>query len=108
MCIFSLAEPKSIEGATVIRADPLCPSLVAVMLADPAAAPDTLPTPLTVATDVLSDDHVTDPPATAFPFTSFVEAVAWMVLPIPTVEDSRETVTDATVGTPTVTTAELA
>jgi len=44
---------------TVTEAVPDLPELAAVIVADPAATPLTTPEPLTVATPVLSDDHVT-------------------------------------------------
>src|SRR5213593_330968 len=43
---------------TVMTAVPLCPSLVAVIVADPAAAPVTSPLELTVATEALLLDQV--------------------------------------------------
>src|SRR5205823_3088920 len=49
-------------GVTVIRAVPLFPSLVAVIVAEPAVAAATGPPPVTVATVALCEDHVTVPP----------------------------------------------
>src|SRR3989454_12567197 len=48
--------------ATVMLAVPLCPSLVAVIVAEPAAAPVTKPLPVMLATDVVLLAHVTVPP----------------------------------------------
>jgi hypothetical protein len=88
-------------------ADPLCPSLVAVMVVDPVATPVTTPVVAsTVATAGLTEDHAIVLPVTTFPLASFVVAVAWVVLPIPIVEDAKETVTDATAEETTVTTAD--
>ena len=61
---------------------------------------------LTVAIEVLSDDHVTDLPTRTFPPASFVVAVACVVLPIPIAEDATDTVTDATEVETTVTVAD--
>src|SRR5438094_871326 len=54
-------------GVTVIAAVPLCPSLVAVIAAEPAAAPLTRPLLSSVATAVLLLDHVLLRPASRFP-----------------------------------------
>jgi hypothetical protein len=62
--------------ATVTAADPLSPSLVAVMLAVPALTPVTTPALLTVAADELSDDQDTARPVRTIPFLSVVVAVA--------------------------------
>jgi hypothetical protein len=61
---------------TVTVADPLRPSLAAVMLADPALTAVTTPAVLTVATEELSDDQDTARPVRICPFASFVVAVA--------------------------------
>src|SRR5437016_1852708 len=68
---------------------PLCPSLVAVIVAQPA--PPAVPTPLaeTVAAAALLVAQVTTRPLRAVPFASFVVAVNWVVAP---------TVTPAAVG----------
>src|SRR6266566_2334930 len=79
-----------------MTAVPLCPSLVAVIVADPAATPDTSPLPLTVATDVLLLDHVTVRPVSGLPFASFGVAVSCTVWPTPTLAEAGLTVTDAT------------
>src|SRR5438477_103883 len=46
-------------GVTVMAAVPFWPSLVAVIVAEPATLPVTSPVPVTVATDVLLLAHVT-------------------------------------------------
>src|SRR5213594_2835715 len=58
-------------GSTVMLALPLCPSLVAVIVAVPTAAPVTRPLPFTLAIDVLLLDHVTVRPDSGMPFASF-------------------------------------
>src|SRR5256886_16264711 len=50
------------EACTVTTAAPLFPSLVAAIVADPAARPVTSPAPLTVATLVLLEAQVTTRP----------------------------------------------
>ena len=54
---------------TVTVAVPLCPSLVAVIVADPTATPVTSPVPLTVATPVALLTHVTTRPVNALPLS---------------------------------------
>src|SRR3989440_383058 len=83
-------------GVTVIVDVPLCPSLVAVIVADPAATPVTSPLPLTVAAAVLLLCHVTVRPASELPFASLGVAVSCSVLPAVTVADAGATVTEAT------------
>jgi len=63
---------------------------------------------VTVAMEVLSEDHVTDLPTRTLPFASFVVAVAGVVWPTPIVEDATDTVTDATATETTVTAADPA
>src|SRR2546421_385395 len=83
-------------GVTVMAEVPLCPSLVAVIVADPAATPVTSPLPLTVAAAVLLLCHVTVRPASELPFASLGVAVSCSVLPAVTVADAGATVTEAT------------
>src|ERR1051325_10144181 len=90
-----VAQPGA-APVTVMADVPLCPSLVAVIVADPAAIPDTSPLPLTVATDVLLVDHVTVRPVSGLPFASFGVAVSCTVWPTPTLAEAGLTVTDAT------------
>ena len=60
---------------TVTVAVPLCPSLVAVIVAEPAATPVTDPLAETVATAPLLVAQVTTRPLRAVPFASFGVAV---------------------------------
>src|SRR5213594_1843257 len=55
-------DPGGGGDVTVTAEVPLCPSLVAVIVAEPAPTPVTSPLPFTVATAVLSLDHVTPRP----------------------------------------------
>jgi hypothetical protein len=88
---------------TVIVALPLCPSLVAVMLAVPTETPVTTPVVAdTVATAVLPDVQVIVRPVSGLPFASKVVALACDV-PTAVIEvGARDTVTDATGATVTV------
>src|SRR5204863_191446 len=61
---------------TVMLEVPLCPSLVAVIVAEPAAPAVTSPLPSTLATDVLLLDHVTARPVSALPLASFGVALS--------------------------------
>jgi hypothetical protein len=89
-------------AATVTLAVPLLVSLVAVIVADPAATPFTSPLPFTVATAGAVLDHVTTRPASGFPFASFGVAVNCSVCPTLTLPVVGLTVTDATGTTVTV------
>src|SRR3989442_1240523 len=60
---------------TVIAAVPLCPSLVAVIVATPAATAVTRPLPFTVAAAVLLLAQVTVRPDSGLPLASFGVAV---------------------------------
>jgi hypothetical protein len=75
---------------------PLIPSLVAVIVAEPAATPVTNPLALTVATAELLLAHVTTRPESAAPFTSFGVAVNCTVPPAVTVPVAGLTVKEAT------------
>src|SRR5437773_4391518 len=86
-------------AVTVMAAVPLWPSLVAVIVAEPATFPVTSPVPVTVATGVLLLDHATGRPVSTVPFASFRVAVSCCVCPTGTLADAGLTVTDAT-GTP--------
>ncbi len=66
-------------AVTVIAAWPLWPSLVAVIVAEPADTAVTRPLPLTVATAVLPLAHVTTRPASGFPPASLGVAVSCAV-----------------------------
>src|SRR5436305_4421486 len=84
---------------------PLLPSDVAVMVAEPTAAPVTNPLPSTVATDGLSVDQVITRPDNGLPFASFGVAVSCRVCPTTTLAGDGLTVTEATGADVTVTTA---
>src|SRR5207248_11673702 len=75
---------------------PLCPSLVAVIVAEPAATPDTKPLAETVAAAALLVAQVTTRPLRAVPFPSFGVAVNWVVVPTVTPAAAGLTVTEAT------------
>src|SRR5439155_57929 len=96
-------------STTVMAEVPVLPSLVAVIVAGPAARPVTSPRPFTVANAVASLDQVTGRPWRAVPFASLGVAVSWTVLPASTLADAGVTVTEATCTTSTLMTviAEL-
>src|SRR5437016_5712704 len=83
-------------GVTVMAAVPLCPSLMAVIVAEPATTPLTSPLELTVATAVLLLDHAIGRPDSGLPAASFGVAVSWSALPAGTLAELGLTVTDAT------------
>src|SRR5437773_446423 len=83
-------------ACTVTVALPLCPSLVAVIVAEPAAAPVTKPLPVTLATDVLLLAHVTVRPDNGVPFASFGVAVSCTVPLTWTEAAAGATLTEAT------------
>src|SRR5438309_4264246 len=83
-------------AVTVIVAVPFFPSLVAVMVAAPAATPETSPLPFTVATAVLLLAQVTTRPASGFPLASLGVAVSCSAWPARTLPEAGATVTDAT------------
>jgi len=89
----------------VIAEAALLPSLVAVIVADPAALPVTSPPLLTVATVVLVLDHVTTRPVSAFPAASLGTAENCSVVPATMLADAGLTITEATGTTVTVTVA---
>src|SRR5437867_1675036 len=91
--------------ATLIAADPLFPSLVAVIVADPAATPVTSPLADTVATAAFPLVHGTAPPARMFPAASSSVAVSCTVPPTYTFGTVGLTVTDATGTVDTVSAA---
>ncbi len=90
---------------TVTDAVLLCPSLVAVIVAEPRPTPVTRPTALTAATDELLLTHVTVRPLSTLPAESVVVAESCAVWPTSTVVDVGFRVTDATGAGVTVTTA---
>src|SRR3989442_7200551 len=83
-------------AVTVIAAVPLLLSLVAVIVADPAATPATSPLPFTVATAELLLAQVTIRPASGVPLASLGVAVSCSVCPTGTLAAAGLTVTDAT------------
>src|SRR5437762_2448106 len=93
-------------GVTVMAAVPLCPSLVAVIIAVPATWPVTSPVALTVATLVLLEAHVTVRPVSGLPVASLGVAVSCSVEPTGTVAELGVTLTDAT-GTCTTVTVDV-
>src|SRR5437763_17049541 len=83
-------------AATVPVALPAFPSLVAVIVADPAALLVTRPLGLTVATAVLLLAHVTVRPVSALPAESFGGAVSCTVCPTVRVAVAGATASEAT------------
>src|SRR5438552_784544 len=75
---------------------PLCPSLVAVIVAEPAATPVTKPLAETAAAAALLVTQVTTRPLRVVPFASFGVAVNWVVAPTVTPAAVGLTVTEAT------------
>src|SRR5437667_6107032 len=93
-------------SATVTAAVPAFPSLVAVIVAGPAATPFTSPLLLTVAILVLLLAHVTVRPVSAVPAESFGVAVSCAVCPTVRLAVAGATATEAT-GTGVTVTAAL-
>src|SRR5438046_3094623 len=83
-------------GVTVMAAVPLWPSLVAVIVAEPATLVVTSPLLLTVATVVLFEAHVTVRPVKTLPFASLRVAVSCTVWPAGTLAEGGATVRAAT------------
>src|SRR5205809_908412 len=94
--------------ATVTVALPAFPSLVAVIVAEPAALLVTRPLGLTVATAVLLLPHVTVRPVSALPAESFGVAVSCTVCPTRMLAVAGETATEATEATRTDVTVTVA
>src|SRR6266702_878782 len=90
-----VAQPGA-APVTVMAEVPLCPSLVAVIVAEPATTQLTRPLEFTVATDVLLLDQVIVRPVSGLPLTSFAVAVSCTVWPAGTLAGAGLTVTDAT------------
>src|SRR5437016_3077005 len=91
---------------TVMADVPLCPSLVAVIVADPAATPVTTPLAETAAAAALLVAQVTTRPLRAVPFASFGVAVNWVVAPTVRPTAVGLTATEAT-GTLLIVTAAV-
>jgi hypothetical protein len=85
---------------------PLWPSLVAVIVAVPAALPVTSPLELTVATLVFELAHVTTRPVNGLPLASFGVAVSCVLPPGARLADEGLTTTLATGTCVTVTLAD--
>jgi hypothetical protein len=81
---------------TVTLAAPDLLSLVAVIVAEPAATPVTTPNDETVATEGAELDHVTARSVTTAPVESLTRAVACVVVPTWTDEAASETLTEPT------------
>jgi hypothetical protein len=79
-----------------MAAVPLFPSLVAVIVAEPAARPVTSPLVLTLATDALLLDHVTTRPVRGLPAESLVTAESCWVPPTGMLADAGLSVSVAT------------
>src|SRR6266566_6793414 len=90
---------------TVIAARPFFPSLVAVIVAAPAASAVTRPLAETVATPGALLDHVTVRPINTLPAESFVVTLSCTLAPTRTAADAGATVTEATGPTVTDTVA---
>ena len=84
---------------TVTAEVPLFPSLVAVIVVEPAAIAVTNPLPFTVATAVLLDAHVIVRPASTLPPASLSVAASCVVCPTAILTVAGLTVTDATGAT---------
>src|SRR5439155_245460 len=81
---------------TVMADVPICPSLVAVIVAEPAAAPVTRPLLLTVATAPLLVVQLTARPDSGLPLASLGVAVSCVVRPVDRLADAGVTLTVAT------------
>ncbi len=90
---------------TVMAEVPLFPSLVAVMVAEPAATPVTRPLADTVATAALLVAQLTVGLASRFPAESVVTPASCTVAPTCTLADAGLSVTEATATGSTVTAA---
>src|SRR2546422_11109422 len=86
-----------VPGVVTVTADvPLCPSLVAVMVAEPTVTPVTRPLELTVATEVLLLDHLTVRPDSGFPFASLGVAASCTVFPPCIAAEAGDRITEVT------------
>src|SRR5205809_789245 len=83
-------------AVTVMAEGPLLPSLVAVIVAEPAVTPVTSPLPPTVATALFLLAQVTARPANGLPFAALGVAASCTVWPACTDADAGLTATDAT------------
>src|SRR5439155_17375716 len=92
-------------SVTVTATLPAFPSIVAVIVADPAAPPVTRPLVVTVATPVLLLVHVTGRPVSVVPAESCGVAVSCTVCPTCRLAVAGDTATDATGTSVTVSAA---
>jgi hypothetical protein len=83
-------------GITVMEEDPVFPSLVALIVAEPTTWAVTSPFRSTVAIVLSVDDQVTARPVSVLPLTSFVVAVSCCMAPTITLGMAGFTVTVAT------------
>src|SRR2546421_5884698 len=105
-CAVALTKGLADAGLTVTAATgtlvtavadvPLFPSLVSVIVAEPAVTPVTDPLAPTGPTGALLLAHSTTRPPRAVPFESFGAAVNWVVAPTARLAAAGLTVTDAT------------
>jgi uncharacterized RDD family membrane protein YckC len=93
---------------TVIEAAPLTPSLVAEIVADPAAMPRTSPAASTVAAELFELDQVIVFPESVLPAASWTVAVSCTVLSTASAALLGDRVTDAADGSVSVTVIEAA
>lgn len=77
----------TVASVTVMRAVPVFPSDVAVMVAEPDAMPVTSPVEETAAVDWLELDQVTVRPVSTLPFASLMVAASCCVCPLASVAD---------------------
>jgi len=103
--IVTVATGTTVAAVTVIADVPVLPSLVAVIVAPPAATPVTTPLDETVATLAVLVVHVMVRPVRMLPAASLRVAVSPCVCPWTTLADAGLTVTDATGASDTVTVA---
>src|SRR5712692_8068482 len=98
-----------VPPVTVMPDEPLLPSDVAVIVADPAAIPETRPVPLTDAMAVALLDQVMTRPVRTLPFASLVVAVSCTVAPTATegVAGLTVTVATGTVDPPVIVTCDV-
>src|SRR5204863_9459564 len=92
----SLMTGPPVAAVTVRLAEPLFPSLVAVICVLPALSAVTAPVDDTDATDEVVDDHVTVRPVSVAPFASLSVTVACVPCPTEIDDEPNATVTVAT------------
>ena len=85
-----------VGAVTVSAAEPLLPSLVAVIVAPPAKRAVTKPLPVTEPTTTLLLVHTIDRPVSTLPIESRSVAVSCCVAPTPRLRVAGLTTTDAT------------